>query len=164
MKKDDAKGNVKFGEGAEHFAQVGVHDGLVGQSGKVVDAAASAHGLVVGIGPGHGELAFEGLNDADDGAATVTQWDGPGVHRFAMAGAVMNEAGSFHRFAVGNGGVERTFFHAHFAAHLIAVQKNVVAAGVAEHVDAGVAGDFFRAVAPEDDFSLQVDDTDADLK
>ena len=47
---------------------------------------------------------------------------------------------------------------------LVAMQKNVVGAGVAEDIDAGVAGDLFGAVAPEDNFFLQVEHAHADLQ
>ena len=44
------------------------------------------------------------------------------------------------------------------------MQKNVVRAGMAEDIDARIAGDLFGAVAPEDNFFLQVDYAHADLQ
>jgi hypothetical protein len=49
-------------------------------------------------------------------------------------------------------GGDGAFLGAHFATFLVAMQKNVVGTGVAQHVEAGVTGDLFGAVAPEHDF------------
>src|SRR4029077_15157442 len=119
---------------------------------------------VIGVGAGYGELAFESLDDADDGTLFIAQGDCPGVDGSAMSGLVVNEAHGFDR----SGGVERgrhgAFPGAHFTADLVAMQKNVFRAGMAEDIDAGVAGDLFGAIAPEDDFFLQVDYAHPDLE
>jgi len=60
----------------------------------------------------------------------------------------------------GNG----TFFRAHFTTAVVAVLKNVVGAEVAQHLDAGKAGDLFGSIAPEDNFFLQIDYADANLQ
>src|SRR5580658_3657756 len=46
VKKDNAEGNVKLVECAEHFAEMRVHHGLIGQPGKFIEAAARPHSLV----------------------------------------------------------------------------------------------------------------------
>jgi hypothetical protein len=47
---------------------------------------------------------------------------------------------------------------------VIAVQKNVFSARMAEDIDSRIASYFFRAVAPENDFLLRVERTDPDLQ
>jgi hypothetical protein len=47
---------------------------------------------------------------------------------------------------------------------VIAVQKNVFSARMAEDIDSRIASYFFRAVVPEDDFLLQIEHTDPDLQ
>jgi hypothetical protein len=53
---------------------------------------------------------------------------------------------------------------AHFATVLVAMQKDILSAGVAEDIDARVTGDVFGAVAPEDNLFLQVEHAHADLQ
>jgi len=44
------------------------------------------------------------------------------------------------------------------------MQKDVLGAGVAEDIDAGITSDVFSAIAPEDDLLLQVEHAHADLQ
>jgi hypothetical protein len=133
-------------------------------SGYVVEAAALFHAAVVGVGADYGEVAFKSLDDTDEGTLFVAQGDCPGMHGNAVSGLVVNETHGFDRPGRLERGCEGAFSSAHFAADLIAMQKNVFGAEMAKDVDAGVAGDLFGAVAPEDDFFLQVDYAHADLQ
>src|SRR5580658_10498230 len=76
----------------------------------------------------------------------------------------MKQAHSFNGFGIMQGGSHGTFSGAGFATDLVAVQENIFGAGMAEDIDAGIAGDLFGTVAPEDDFLLQIEDDDADLQ
>ncbi|MGA8527821.1 MAG: hypothetical protein WA654_00410 [Candidatus Sulfotelmatobacter sp.] len=81
-----------------------------------------------------------------------------------MSGLVVNEGDRFHGFGVVQGGGDEALLVAHFTTVPVAMQKDVVSAGVAEDIDAGVTGDVFGAVAPEDNFFLQVEHAHADLQ
>jgi hypothetical protein len=76
----------------------------------------------------------------------------------------MYENYSFHRFGIVQGGGDRAFLVAHFASVLVAMQQDVLSAGVAKDIDARVTGGVFGTVAPEDDLSLQVENAHADLQ
>ncbi len=84
----------------------------------------------------------------------VAQGDGPGVDLSPVTGFVVNEAHGLHRLGVVQSDGEGALVHAAFTTALIAVEKNVVHAGMAQHIDTGIAGDLFGAIAPEDDFLL----------
>ena len=44
------------------------------------------------------------------------------------------------------------------------MRKNVLGAGVSQHIDAGVARNFLRPITPENDFPVQVKNANADLQ
>src|SRR5271166_4321772 len=76
----------------------------------------------------------------------------------------MNEAHGLHRLGIVQGDCDGTLVNAHLTAGMVAVLKDVVGAGVTQHIDARIAGELLGAVAPEDDFSLQIEDAHADLE
>ena len=76
----------------------------------------------------------------------------------------MNKARAFHWPGVVKRDGQGAFSDAHVATVVVAMQKNIFCAGVAEHVDPRIARDFFRAVAPEHNFFLQVKHAHADLQ
>src|SRR5258706_16322567 len=61
-------------------------------------------------------------------------------------------------------GSDGTFLVAHFTTDLIAVQKNVAGTRMAQHIDSGIAGDLFSAIAPENNFVLKIEHAHADLQ
>jgi hypothetical protein len=77
---------------------------------------------------------------------------------------VVNQAHGFHRFGIVQRGRHGTFSGAGFATIVVAMQKNIIRAGMAEDIDARIARYLFRAVAPEDDFLMQIKHADADLQ
>jgi hypothetical protein len=81
-----------------------------------------------------------------------------------MSGFVMDEGQGFHRFGIVQGGGDRAFLVAHFATVLVAMEKDVLGADVAEDIDTGITSNLFGAVAPEDDLLLQVENAYADLQ
>jgi hypothetical protein len=76
----------------------------------------------------------------------------------------MNEAHGFDRLGTAESGRHGAFLGAHFTTDFVAMQKNTVGAGMAQDIDARIAGDRFRAIAPENNFSLQVEHAHADLQ
>src|SRR5208282_1891529 len=77
---------------------------------------------------------------------------------------MVNKAHGLDRLRIVQGDGERTLIGTHFTAALVTVLKNVVGAGVAEHIDARVARDLLRAVAPENNLALEIENTDANLQ
>jgi hypothetical protein len=76
----------------------------------------------------------------------------------------MNGTHGFGGFAGVQGGCHGTTSGAHFTTIEIAMVKNIFRAGVAEDINAGKAGYFFRAITPENYFLLQIKNTDPDLQ
>jgi len=151
---NDGKGNVKLGECAQHFPQVGLHHRLIGQSGQVVQAASLFQAAVVRVWTAYDELTFKGLDEADAGAMFIAQGDCPGMYWSALSGLVVNEAHRLDGPGIVQGCRHGAFAGAHFTTDLVAMLKNVVGAGMSEDIDAGVPGDLFCVVAPEDNFLL----------
>jgi hypothetical protein len=71
LDKHDAKWNLQLDESSEHFPQVRVHHGLIGQSGHVIEAAALFHAAVIWIRVSYSKLAFKSLDGAYDGAMPI---------------------------------------------------------------------------------------------
>src|SRR6266446_3902711 len=59
-------------------------------------------------------------------------------------------------------GRDGAFLVTHFTTALVAMQKNIFRAGMTQNIDAGIACDLFRAVAPKNNFFLQIEHTHAD--
>jgi len=77
---------------------------------------------------------------------------------------VVNRAGGLYRRGIVQGGCHGAFSGAGFATIVVAVQENIFGAGVPEDIDAGIARYLLRAVAPEDDFLVQIEHAHADLQ
>ena len=77
---------------------------------------------------------------------------------------MVNQAHGFHRFGIVQRGSHGTFSGAGFATIVVAMQENIIRAGMAEDIDARIACYLFRAVAPEDNFLMQIKHADADLQ
>ena len=160
-----AEGNVKFGKGAEGFAQVRLHHDVIGQSGDVIEESRDLHGFLAGIGVVGGPRLFEGVNGPDDRAVLVAQGDSAGVNGDAMSGLVLDENTGFHGFAFMQGrDGERTLLHALIATVLIALRHDALDAGMPQHFHPGAGGDQLGAVVPEDYFFLQIHHANTDAQ
>ena len=138
--------------------------GVVGQFGCVIERAAFLEGAIIGAGALYGELAFEGLDDGDDGAMLVAQGNSAGVNGSPMAGAVTNLAEGLDGFAIVKGRRHGAFPGTGFAIILVAMQENIFGARMAEDIDARVSGDLFGTITPENNFLMQIEHDDADLE
>jgi hypothetical protein len=76
----------------------------------------------------------------------------------------MNEAHGFYRLGTTQSRRQGAFLIAHFTTDLVAMEKNAVGAEMAQDVDARIARNLFRAIAPENNLSLQVEHARADLQ
>ena len=86
------------------------------------------------------------------------------MHLGTMSGLVVNEGDRFHGFGVVQGVGDEALLVAHFTTVPVAMQKDVVGAGVAEDIDAGVTGDCSAPSLQKTIFCLQVEHAHADLE
>lgn len=105
---------------------------------------------------------LEGFDGADDGTMLVVHGRGAPPDRNFISGFVVQKTQGFGGTRRLDGARDGAVFVAEFATRLIAVQQRFRDAGVANDFVAQVACDALRAIAPEDNFLLHVDDAQAD--
>src|SRR5208282_676286 len=132
--------------------------------GRAIQAAALLQAPVVRAGAISRKFAFKSLDDADYGAMLVPQRDCPSVNRGPVSGSVMDKAHRLHGDSIVECGGQRAASRAHFAAFLVAMEKNILRAGVPENIDSRVTRDLFGSIAPENNFPVQIENADPDLQ
>jgi len=141
-----------------------LHDGVAGDTRDLIQAAGVLQAVfamfavfgLVGI--------LEALDGADNRPMRVPHRHRPNVHENAVTSFVVNIAVGFGGMCALDRGSDRTFVAACFACVLVALQKSSPRARSAHDLVTKIAGDAFRAVAPENDFPLKVDNTDSYLQ
>ena len=109
-----------------------------------------------------GLLQFvKGFDRANDGTMRIMNRNRADQDRNVISGLVMEKSGCLDWVACFHGASQGAFFVAKLAAGLLTMQQCPSDAGAADDFVAEMSGDEFRAVAPEDDLLLHVDDAHA---
>ncbi len=154
---EDAEGHLKIIEGAESFAQVGLHRGAAGNTCDFVDRARNV-GAVAEVCR---LMSLEGFDGTDNRTLRVANWDSADAHRNFVSGLVVEKGESFRRLRSFDGLRQGAILAAEFAAGLIAVQQGFTNAAMADNFMPEAARDFFCARIPQNDSSLCVDNTES---
>jgi hypothetical protein len=153
--------NLYFVKSAKRLAQVRLHHDVTGYAGYVIHAAGKVQAVFVVIGAGRFLPIFQGFGGADDRAMGIANGDSADVDGNFVPGLVMQETDGLRWLRCFDRASQWAILVAELAARLIALQQGFSDAGVADDFVALAAGDAFGAIAPEDNFLLHVDDTEA---
>src|SRR5579872_4035817 len=143
---------------------MGLHHRLIRQFRYVIKTASLLHAALVRVRSVDRELVFEGLNEPDNRAMPVAKRDGPDAHRSPRTRLVVDRADQLDRPRVAQSCGQGAMLYAHLATDVIAVQQNVPCAGMAEHVNARVAGELFRTFTPKYNLAPQIEHAHPDLQ
>jgi hypothetical protein len=156
--------HVQFRKGSQRFPQMRLHDGVAGDASEFIHAAGALQAIFAMFAVFGLVCIFKALDGTDYRPMRVSHRHRPNVYENAVTFFVVDVAVGFGGVGALDRGSNRTFVAAGFALVLVALQKSSPRARPAYDLVTKIAGDALRAVAPENDFPLKVDNTDSYLQ
>jgi len=155
---EHAKGHLKLNECCERLAQVGLHPGMAGHAGDLVDAARKGSVFAPIVRTGSGLQFFKILDRSHNRSVLVMNGNGADADRNLMPRFVVQKTVSLGGLRRLHGAGDGTIFAAEFTARLIAVQQGFRDAGATNDFVPQPSGNAFCPIAPQNNSLFQVDD------
>ena len=154
---EDAKGEMVLFEKSEVFPQVGLGEGMVGNSRYRVQAAMRSETIFVEVWFCTRAFLVKALRDGHNRPVLIAYGMHLQTHRNRVASLVVNVTLYFRGFPFVDGLAQRAGSATVHATCPIALAQNIGLDGMPDGIVAMESRDFFSAVIPEENFALPVE-------